>query len=74
MKRLYKSNTDRKIDGVCAGVAEYVRLDPSLVRVLWALFALFGAGVLAYIVCMILIPRAPEDYTRPEHAERGNEN
>ena len=59
-KRLYKSSTDKKIDGVCAGIAEYFGIDPTLVRLLWVLATFFvGAGVLAYIVAAIVMPRNP---------------
>lgn len=59
-KRLYKSNTDKKIDGVCAGIAEYFDIDPTLVRLVWALAVLFaGTGILAYIVAALVIPRNP---------------
>ena len=61
-KRLYKSNTDQKIDGVCAGIAEFFEIDPTLVRLAWVLFSLaVGSGILAYIVCMLVIPRKPQD-------------
>ncbi len=60
-KRLYKSNTDKKIDGVCAGIAEYINIDPTVVRLLWVLATLFvGAGVLAYIIAAIVMPSKPE--------------
>ena len=56
-KRLYLSTTDRKIGGVCGGLAEYLGVDPTLIRILWVLFALFvGSGVLVYIVAWILMP------------------
>lgn len=59
-KRLYKSN-DKMPDGVCAGIAEYFNIDPTLVRLGWVLFcALGGSGFLAYIVAAIIIPRNPE--------------
>lgn len=59
-KRLYKSDTDKKLDGVCAGIAEYFDLDPTLIRLAWVLFcALGGSGILAYIICAIIIPRKP---------------
>lgn len=59
-KKLYKSN-DKKLDGVCSGVAEYFNIDPTLVRLGWAFCCLFcGAGILAYIVAAIIIPRKPE--------------
>ena len=61
-KRLYKSRKDRIIDGVCGGVAEYFGVDTTLVRVLWALSVFFGgAGVVAYLVAMIIVPTNPED-------------
>jgi len=60
-KRLYKSNTDKKLDGVCAGIAEYVDVDPTVIRLLWVLATFFvGAGVLAYIIAAIVMPRKPE--------------
>lgn len=60
-KRLYKSATDKKIDDVCAGIAKYFDIDPTLVRLLWVLGTLFvGAGILAYIIAAIIMPREPE--------------
>ena len=56
-KKLYKSHTDRKICGVCGGVAEYINLNPTVVRLLWILFACAGgAGLLAYIIAAIVMP------------------
>ena len=56
-KRLYKSRNNKKICGVCAGIADYFNIDPSIVRVLWAVLALAaGTGVLAYIACAIILP------------------
>lgn len=61
-KRLYKSNTDRILDGVCGGIAEYFNVDPTMVRLCWVLlFALCGSGILAYIIAAVIIPRAPEN-------------
>jgi phage shock protein PspC (stress-responsive transcriptional regulator) len=60
MKRLYRSRTNRMIAGVCAGIAEYADVDPTVVRLLWLLFSLiWGAGIVAYIVAWILIPEEP---------------
>ena len=51
---------DKKIAGVCGGLAEYFDLDPTLVRVLWLLLVFFaGTGVLAYLVLWIALPLAP---------------
>lgn len=57
MKQLRKSQTDKKLCGVCAGIGEYINLDPTLVRLLWILFSLAGgAGILAYIIAAIVMP------------------
>ncbi len=59
-KKLYLSKTDKKIGGVCGGVAEYFGVDSTLVRLLLVLFALVGgSGVLAYIIAWIVIPEKP---------------
>jgi len=62
-KKLYKTRKDKKLDGVCGGIAEYFDIDPTLVRLAWILFtALGGSGIVAYIVCAIVIPEKPDDY------------
>ena len=59
-KRLYKSNDNKMIDGVCAGIAEYFGVDPTIVRLAWVVCcALGGSGILAYIIAAIIIPSAP---------------
>lgn len=56
-KRIYRSKSERMIAGVCGGIAEYFNIDPTLVRLGWVIFGLtFGSGILAYIICMIVIP------------------
>lgn len=55
-KKLYKSDKDKKICGVCAGIAEYFNIDATLVRLLWAIFACCGGGILAYIIAAIIMP------------------
>lgn len=55
MKKLYKSN-NRMICGVCAGVAEYFGIDPTIVRLVWAVLALSGTGILLYIVAALVMP------------------
>lgn len=60
-KKLYKS-TDRKVDGVCAGIAEFLEIDPTIVRVIYALITLFSAGVggiAVYIILAVVMPRKP---------------
>ena len=59
-KKLYKSNTNNMIEGVCGGIAEFFGIDATLVRLGWVLFcALGGSGILAYIIAAIIIPSAP---------------
>lgn len=61
-KRLYRSVKDRKIAGVAGGLAEYLGVDPSLIRILWVIFTLFGgSGIVVYIVGAIIIPENPEE-------------
>lgn len=60
-KKLYKSSKNKMIDGVCAGIAEYFNIDPTLIRLGLVLFsAMGGAGILAYIIMAIVMPRNPE--------------
>ena len=62
-KKLYRTRNDKKICGVCGGIAEYFNIDPTLVRIGWTLLAIFaGSGVLAYIICAIIMPEKPENY------------
>lgn len=57
MKKLYKSYTDRKICGVCGGIAEYLNVDSTLIRLAWAaLVCFFGTGILAYILAALILP------------------
>ena len=59
-KKLYKSNDNKMVDGVCGGIGAYFCIDPTLIRLGWVLFcALGGSGFLAYIIAAVLIPREP---------------
>ena len=56
-KKLYRSD-NKMIAGVCAGLAEFLNIDPTIVRVLWAVMAVaYGAGFLLYIICWFVMPR-----------------
>lgn len=56
-KRLKKSVTDRKICGVCGGLAEYLNLDPTVIRLIWALLVIAaGTGLVAYIIAAFVMP------------------
>ncbi len=58
-KKLYRINEGKVIAGVCGGLAEYLNIDPTVVRLIWALVGLSGAGVLAYLVAALVIPVKP---------------
>lgn len=59
-KRLYRSRKDRKIAGVCGGIAEYFNVDSTLIRLLFLFFFFFGGGgLLVYIICWLVVPEAP---------------
>lgn len=61
-KKLYKSKTDKKLCGVCGGVAEYFDIDPTVVRLAWVAFTLLGgSGILAYIIAAIVMPVETEE-------------
>jgi phage shock protein C len=52
-------SSNKKIAGVCGGVAEYLGIDATIVRIIWlVLVLLYGVGLLAYIICWILFPKA----------------
>ncbi len=60
-KRLYRSRKERSVAGVCGGIADYIGIDPTLVRLLWVIFSLAGGpGVLLYIVMAVVVPEEPE--------------
>lgn len=60
MKKLYRSRSDRKIGGVCGGLAEYMEIDPTLVRLVAVCMVIFaGTGLLAYIIAWVIVPDQP---------------
>ncbi|RXA16802.1 PspC domain-containing protein [Methanosarcina sp. MSH10X1] len=62
MNRLYRSKRNRIIAGVCGGIGEYFKLDPTLIRLLWLLISIVSAGaggLVAYIIAWIIIPEEP---------------
>ena len=56
-KKLLKSAVNRMICGVCGGIGEYFNIDPTIVRLLWAILVFSGPGIFAYIVAAIIMPR-----------------
>lgn len=61
MKKLYRSTTDKKIAGVCGGLAEYTDVDPTVWRLLFVLLTLMGGfpGIILYIIMCIVVPIRP---------------
>ncbi len=60
-KQLMRSGRDKKIADVCAGVAHYFDMDPTIVRVIWGVLAFgYGAGIVAYIILWIIAPVATD--------------
>ena len=62
-KRLYRKREGRMIGGVCAGIGEYLTIDPTVVRLLFVFAALagVGGGALVYLVMLIVVPEEPEE-------------
>ncbi len=61
-RRLYKSVDNRVLFGVCGGVGEYLGVDPTIVRIVWAASVLlFGLGLFLYIIAVLIMPREPVD-------------
>ncbi|MFE0441372.1 PspC domain-containing protein [Aerococcus sp. NPDC058936] len=70
-KKLTKSRNDVKLDGVCAGIAEYFEIDPTIVRVIFVFVTLSGgAGILIYLLLALILPR-DEGRTRVDSDDRG---
>ncbi len=58
-RKIYRSNQDRMLCGVCGGIGEYLNVDATIIRLVWVLLACSGTGLLAYFVAAIIIPRDP---------------
>lgn len=58
-KKLYKSNTNKMICGVCGGLGEFFGIDPTIIRLMWAIFGLMGgSGIVAYLLAAVIIPNS----------------
>lgn len=56
-RKLYKSSTDKKLCGVCGGIANYMDLDPTIMRIIWLFLCLVGGGgVILYLICALIMP------------------
>ena len=60
-KKLYRVNEGKIFAGICTGFAEYANMDLTVVRVLWVVLSLFGAGLILYIILIFIIPMKPEN-------------
>lgn len=62
MKRLYRSTTDKKIAGVCGGLAEYFNIDPTILRVIFVVLVLPGGfpGLIPYVILWAIVPYKPK--------------
>ena len=73
--RLYRSESDKKIAGVCGGIAEYFGIDPTIVRLLWLIsIAVYGTGLLIYIVAAIIMPRREDINAGPGSNRNSDKN
>ncbi len=71
-RKLYRSTTDVKISGVCAGIAKYLNVDVTIIRLAWVFltcFTAFFAGILMYVACALIIPMEP-DYIDVQYKEK----
>jgi phage shock protein C len=74
-QKLYRSSTDKIFTGVCGGLAEYLRLDANVLRLIWALvvvFTGFAPGVLVYIIAVLIMPEKPTAVTNHEKTSSPN--
>ena len=76
IKYLYRSSTNRKLGGVCGGLAEYFKIDPTIMRLLYILIILFsvGFGIIAYVLMWIIMPERPTHTTRTVDHEDSEHN
>lgn len=74
MKKLYKDRNHKSICGVCSGIARYLNVDTTVIRLLWVLAVVFcGFGILAYFICALVIPDEPVGYNEQYWQEQQNQ-
>ena len=61
-KKIFLSDTNKKVGGVCGGIGEYFNIDPTLVRLIWVVITLmtWGTGIVAYLIAWMIIPQYPK--------------
>jgi phage shock protein PspC (stress-responsive transcriptional regulator) len=60
-KKLYRNTQNKMIAGICSGLGEYLNIDPTIIRLIWVLLGLSGTGLVAYLICALIIPEKPSD-------------
>ena len=71
-KKLYRSQSDKKLCGVCGGIAEYFEIDSTVIRLLWVLATLFfGSGILCYVICALSMPIQKDEPLEYEYVRKG---
>ncbi len=61
-KKLYRSLTDRRVCGVCGGLAEYLNMDANVIRLLWVLLSVLGGGgLILYLIAALILPEEPAE-------------
>ena len=58
-KKLYRSSSNKMLAGVCGGIGEYFNIDPTVIRLLWAVLACSSTGIFVYILAAVIIPLEP---------------
>ncbi|HET6924520.1 MAG TPA: PspC domain-containing protein [Candidatus Saccharimonadales bacterium] len=68
-RRLYRSDTDKRLSGVCGGIGEYFDIDPTLVRLAWVVLTVLSGivpGIIAYIIMAVVMPHRPSETAEDE--------
>lgn len=76
-KRLYRARSNRMLGGVCAGLGEYLNIDPTVIRIIFVILTfLYGASLLVYLIMWILVPEAPQSAveTPPAPEDTGSQS
>lgn len=73
MKKLMRNSKDAMFLGVCSGIARYLNIDATIIRLLWVLFIFTGAGVLVYFLCAFIMPK-DDPYTVNAHSAKQSDN
>ena len=74
-KKLYKMQQGKMVCGVCAGLADYLKIDVSLMRIIWVIVSLCGTiGIWVYLACAIILPWKQDDYVNVDEVKDEAEN